>query len=116
MFVLASFASGGQPAVAFDSSEHDYGSIPAKGGTAQHDFVVRNTGDTPLLILKTYTSCNCTSLAFPKKPVMPGDSAILRVTYDPKSQEGTFFKSIQIYTNDPAAKRSIITIKGEVVK
>ena len=49
----------------------------------------------------------------PRKPVMPGDSAAIRVSYDPKTQAGSVFKVIQVYSNDPA-KRSIITIKGEI--
>ncbi|MDR0509675.1 MAG: DUF1573 domain-containing protein [Rikenellaceae bacterium] len=104
-----------QPAIRFDDPAHDFGRIPARGEVRKHSFIFRNEGTTPLIILKCYTSCTCATITFPKQPVMPGNSAAIRVSYDPEKQQGTgaFFKTIQVYSNDPE-KRSILTIKGEI--
>jgi len=118
LFCLAGAAAGqtdpdSKPKLVLTQTEYDFGTIDPRGGIVKHDFVVRNAGTAPLVILKTYTSCNCTEAKYPRKPIMPGDSAAIRVTYDPKTQSGSVFKAIQVYSNDPV-KRSIITIKGEV--
>jgi len=109
----AAVAQTGEPKLVLPRTEFDFGRIDPKGGTVSHAFTVRNEGTAPLVILKTYTSCSCTEAKYPRKPIMPGDSAVIKVSYDPKTQMGTVFRAIQVYSNDPA-KRTIVTIKGEV--
>jgi len=106
-------AGTGEPKLVIAKAEHDFGTIDRNGGVVRHDFMVRNEGTTPLVILKAFASCSCTEAKPPRKPIMPGDSAAIRVSYNPKTQAGTVFKVIQVYSNDPA-KRAIITIKGEI--
>ena len=110
---VAGAAQKGEPKLVLPRTEFDFGRIDPKGGTVSHNFTVRNEGTAPLVILKTYTSCSCTEAKYPRKPIMPGDSAVIKVSYDPKVQAGTVFKAIQIYSNDPA-RRTIVTIKGEI--
>jgi hypothetical protein len=47
------------PVIEFETSEHNYGTIPYKGdGT--YDFVFKNTGKEPLLLKNVRSSCGCT--------------------------------------------------------
>ena len=73
---------------------------------------VINSGDNPLVIIDINSSCNCTVPVFSKKPIIPGDSTVIRITYD-AHETGYFSKRVFIYSN---AKNSPtgITIIGTV--
>mgnify|MGYP005752433021 CR=1 FL=1 len=62
------------------------------------EFVLKNTGDSPLVILDTHTSCGCTQAEYDGKPVLPGDSLVLRVTYK-ADQPGYFRKEVTVRSN-----------------
>lgn len=62
------------------------------------EFVLKNTGDSPLVIFDTHTSCGCTQAEYDGKPVLPGDSLVLRVTYK-ADQPGYFRKSVLVRSN-----------------
>ena len=61
-------------------------------------FRIRNSGEKPLIILDAAASCNCTTLLWPRKPVSPGDTAVIQVTYT-ASERGRFAKTIDLYCN-----------------
>ena len=61
-------------------------------------FVLKNTGDKPLVIQDVVTSCGCTSAEYFKKPVRPNDSLELCVTYKAEHPEH-FDKTITVYCN-----------------
>lgn len=111
--VFICFAALGQQ-ITFENAEYDFGNIPERGEAVRREFKFTNTGTAPLVITRSVTSCNCTKALFGKKPIMPGQSGVVTVTYDPNKQSGTFFKAIQIYSNDPRG-RQIITVKGKVI-
>ena len=43
--------TGGTPKIFFPETSHDFGSV-AQGSKVSHTFVVRNTGDAPLKLIK----------------------------------------------------------------
>ncbi len=103
------------PEMKFEHSEHSFGKVAEKGGKVSHIYPFTNTGNAPLVILSVETSCGCTKATFDKKPVLPGGSGQITITYDPKRQEnGVFYKAIQVFTNE-SVKRRIIVAQGEVV-
>jgi hypothetical protein len=53
--LLLPVLSYAQPAVTFDSEEHDFGTV-APVGTIEHSFEFTNTGDQDLLIQKLSSS------------------------------------------------------------
>lgn len=61
-------------------------------------FVLKNTGDKPLVIQDVVTSCGCISAEYFKKPVRPNDSLELCVTYKAEHPEH-FDKTITVYCN-----------------
>lgn len=95
---------------------YDFGDVPRKGGMLTRDFVFRNEGSAPLVIVRVLTSCSCFKASFPKRPVAPGDEGVIRVTYEPlKSEPGTFNKVLQIYSNSVGG-REVITVQGNSVE
>lgn len=55
-------------------------------------FEVKNTGDKPLVIINTSTTCSCASVKFEKNPIMPNKTAVVEVTMKPK--DNGFFNEI----------------------
>ena len=75
------------------------------------EFVLKNTGDSPLVILDTHTSCGCTQAEYDGKPVLPGDSLVLRVTYKADSP-GHFRKEVTVRSNAEDEQLKL-TVTGE---
>lgn len=101
--------------IKFEAMSHDFGTIQETDGDAHCVFKFTNEGDTPLLITRAQASCGCTSPEYPKKPVRPGESGEIKVTYHAKGRPGPFDKSVYVYSNDKATERVMLTITGNVV-
>lgn len=61
-------------------------------------FNLKNAGKQFLAIDDVRTSCGCTSVSFSQKPVQPGESINLDVTYKAE-HPGRFNKTISVYCN-----------------
>jgi len=101
--------------IQFAKTTHDFGTIQEKDGDVTAKFEFTNVGDTPLLITRATATCGCTSPEHPKKPVRPGETGEIVVTYHAKGRPGTFDKSIYVYTNAPSQEKSLLTITGNVI-
>lgn len=101
--------------IKFEVMTHDFGTIQETDGDAKCVFKFTNEGDTPLLITRAQASCGCTSPDYPKKPIRPGESGEIKVTYHAKGRPGPFDKSIYVYSNDKATERVMLTITGNVI-
>lgn len=103
-----------QPVITFDETSHDFGTIAEEGGNVTHEFTFTNTGDAPLMIVNATASCGCTRPSYPKKPVAPGKSEKIKVTYAPAGRPGEFVKTITVKTNAKKQKSVKLQIKGAV--
>lgn len=114
MSVVSLAALAAEPAITFEETSHDFGSIAEEGGNVTHEFTFTNTGDAPLMIVNASASCGCTRPTYPKKPVAPGKSDKIKVTYAPAGRPGEFVKSITVKTNAKKQKSVKLQIKGAV--
>lgn len=113
--VVCAYAQSTRPIMVFDRVTHDFGDVPRKGGDLIKEFRFVNKGDAPLVIKKITKSCSCMSVVYSRKPVMPGQSAVIKIKYEPhKVEPGIFHKAIQIYSNESTEVR-LITIQGNSV-
>jgi hypothetical protein len=97
--------------IQFESTEHDFGTIPYKGdGT--FEFVFKNTGKEPLVLKNVRSSCGCTVPEWPKDPIKKGNKGKIKVSYNTRIT-GTFSKSISVFSNADE-KPVILVIKGKV--
>ena len=102
-----------QPIVEILQSEYDFGIIK-QGEKATHDYIIKNIGNSDLLISSAKGSCGCTVPEWPKEPISPGSIAKIKVTFDSKGKIGKQSKRITLMTNAiPNVK--ILTIKGEII-
>ncbi len=89
----------------FEEDTFDFGSIKEENGSVEHKFVFTNSGNAPLLIQGVKASCGCTTPAWSKEPIPPGEKGFVMAKYNPKNRPGSFRKSLSINSNaDPAVK------------
>lgn len=100
--------------ISADETSHDFGQIKEADGKVSSTFVVKNTGDSPLVITRVIASCGCTTPEWTKEPIAPGQSGNIKITYDPKGRPGPFAKTISVYSNGKTGS-FILTIRGEVI-
>lgn len=101
------------PVMKFEQTTVDYGTIQQNSDPLR-TFSFKNTGDTPLIITGARGSCGCTVPSYPKKPIAPGETAVIEVRYDTK-RVGPFRKSVRITTNEKVMKKTK-NDKGEIVE
>ena len=77
-------------------------------------FVLKNTGDNPLIIQDIKSSCGCTAPSWSKEPVNPGDKTEIQVEIKPE-EPGYFHKTIDVYCN-VKEKNIQLTVQGTVVE
>lgn len=98
------------PEIKFKTTLHEYGEINLNGdGTYRFEFT--NTGNEPLILTKPRSSCGCTVPAWPKEPILPGETNNIKVTYN-THKIGSFNKTVTVYSN---SKTVVLRIKGKVV-
>lgn len=68
------------------------------GETKKQVFELRNTGDKPLVIVTSSTTCSCASVEFPKKPIPPNETVQVTVTMRPRDT-GFFNEIIMLKCN-----------------
>lgn len=75
-----------------------------------------NVSDTPVVILRVDTSCGCVKATFTRKPIAPGESGEVVVTFDPRGHEGALYKQMPVYTSGsgkrPAVKLALSGVVG----
>ena len=77
--------------IQFNEKEHNFGTFRESDGIVSHIFEFINTGDLPLIINNVTSSCGCAVPSWPREPVIPGRSGIIRVDY---------LRQLQIYAKD----------------
>ena len=86
------------PKVELDKEVHDFGTIK-EGDVVETEFIVKNVGETDLIISDAKGSCGCTVPEPPKEPIKPGASAPIKVSFDSKGKPGAQEKTVTLTTN-----------------
>lgn len=91
----------------------DLGAID-NGDSATDSVKIYNDGSEPLVITSIFTDCNCTVTAFTKRPIEPGDSGAINVTFKTRGREpGNFRKAVRIRSNSVNGTM-ILFVKGRI--
>jgi hypothetical protein len=94
--------------------DYDFGRVREVDGYAVHQFNVRNTGTSPLIISHVLTTCGCAQPEWSREPIEPGENGFVIVSYDMVNRPGPFEKKITAFTNEKTL-RQVFTIKGIVI-
>ncbi len=105
-------ARKGTPKIKFLKTSYNFGEI-SEGEEPVFYFKFVNTGTANLYISDVQTSCGCTVAQYPDKPIPPGDTEQIVVTFNSSGYSGYQIKKITIFANTPKQTHSL-TIEGVV--
>ena len=91
----------------------DFGQVTAEK-KLEHTFVFTNKSKKTLELTGTGTSCHCTAAALEKTTLAPGESAQLKVTFDPRGYHGPATQHAYLNTDDPDNPVYKFTILAQV--
>jgi Mg-chelatase subunit ChlD len=110
-FIIGSICAYSQAQIGAEISQYDFGTIEQTVYQIQCDFVISNTGDKPLYILRADTDPKV-KVKSSKRQIEPGDTASIAVIYLP-NQNGSFSETIDIISN-ASAKAFKFKISGKI--
>lgn len=98
--------------IKFQNERIDIGIIDGKSN-ANVDFKFSNAGNIPLTIIEARGNCHCVQAKAPEKPIEPGDSSVISVSFDPTGVSTAFQRTVMVRSN--ATRDSVeLYITGEV--
>ncbi|MCX6295262.1 MAG: DUF1573 domain-containing protein [Bacteroidetes bacterium] len=95
----------------FESELVDYGTIE-HNADGNREFKFTNVGKEPLIISNAVGSCGCTTPVWPKEPIKPGASGVIKVHYA-TDRVGQFEKTVTLTSNADTPSK-VLKIKGVV--
>lgn len=116
MIVLlsAGLAVFGGPGLKIVPETFSFGKYPANL-PKEHEFMLTNTGDEPLLIEKIRVTCGCSAAAVTQEQLAPGERTSLIARIHKESVAGPYSKGIFIHSNASNGRIQMITLTGEAV-
>lgn len=102
---------GPLPVIAFDKTEHDFGSIE-QGKKVSYTYTFKNTGEAPLIIQSAQPTCGCTVSNYSKDPIPVGGSGFVTAEFDAKAA-GMQNKSVTVTANT-FPKQTVLKFKALV--
>lgn len=129
------------PKISVSETKKDLGTISQQDGTVTAEFVIKNEGESDLVIGKLSSSCGCTSGSVIYQDqegprfymsghgydeadpdwsvtIAPGDEAVVKVYYDPTVHPdltGPVTRTLSIHSNDPVDFETKLTITLEQI-
>jgi len=86
-----------------------------EGDALIDSFQVTNTGSKPYIIKDIKATCDCTVLRRPSYPIMPGETACVRVEFDSRGKVGRTTPGVVVYDNTRPNGRHIVYLNAEVI-
>lgn len=86
-----------------------------QGESVEHEFVIKNSGNGSLIILNVKAACGCTVPEWPEEEILPGEEAIIHVTFNSQYKSGRQNKTVTLITNATPSIH-VFTIIGEIVE
>ena len=77
----AKVAPADAPVIVFERDIYDFGKIE-QGEKVKHDFKLKNTGKSPLIVSNATATCGCTIPQVPGEPILPGKEGIISVVFN----------------------------------
>jgi hypothetical protein len=102
------------PVFEFENETHDFGTLP-EGPKVTYEFKFKNIGKEDLVIKTAKGSCGCTVPEWPTEAIKPGETGVIKATYNTQGRPGPFNKSITLTSNAYTPTKRLF-IKGTVEK
>ena len=100
------------PTMDFTDSLHNFGDAK-EGEKLTYEFSFTNNGKTPLLISGAHGSCGCTVADYPREPIAPGKSGVVKAIFNTEGKPGHQDKTVTI-SNNTARGMQLVVIQADV--
>ncbi len=102
-----------QAILKFKDTKKNFGFVK-KGELVKIKFEFTNIGNEPLLIIDSKTECSCTTIDFPKTPILPNMTSEITILFDTKTVYDRQDRVVDIISN---AKNKVqkIRFKGVIL-
>ena len=110
---MAEMAAQDSTTVQLIDSLYNFGTV-TEGEKVTYNFRFKNTGKKPLIITNTTASCGCTVPEKPEKPILPEETAFIKVVFNSKGKAGMNHKTITV-TSNAHPEFTQLLLNGEVV-
>ncbi len=100
--------------ITFENDVFRLGSVKEEAGNIDVQFTFTNTGEGDLLINRVKADPGITVATWPAKAVAPGESGIIKATFNPLGNADRFNKRITVYTNENKSGK-VIYVSGNVI-
>ena|ERR1043166_725316 len=87
-----------QPHLVVEKNVHDFGKVK-RGEVLTTEFMIKNTGNLPLVLNEAKVACSCTEVRLPTHPILPGDSAGALVKFNTVSVYGRQDRIVEFRSN-----------------
>ena len=111
--LLLGFAAHAGGGVVWLEMEHEYGTIAEDSGKVACTMRLVNTTDSAIVITEVRPTCGCTTAGYPHAPIAPGDTAAIKLVYNPYGRPGDFAKSVIVRLNT-SPRRTSLLLRGTV--
>lgn len=112
--MLGLMAAGADAQVVWLETEYNFGTWPETEGPRTGRVRLVNRGSEPTIINYVKPTCGCTVAEYNDEEIAPGDTAVIKFSYNPTGRPGRFNKSIKVSTGINN-KLDVITIRGTVI-
>lgn len=84
-----------------DGVDRDFGKMK-EGDNLEVSFRFKNVGDKPLIISNVTAACGCTVPEVPKEPFAPGQTGVIKASFNSSGKPGSQTKQVYVTANtDP---------------
>lgn len=109
----SAIAPADAPVIVFERDIFDFGKIE-QGEKVIHEFKLKNTGKSPLIISNATATCGCTVPQIPGEPILPGKEGKINVVFNSEGKMGMQDKVVTVTSNaNPAV--TTVHLVGEVL-
>ena len=100
--------------IKFKDPKHNFGFVH-EGDTVKIDYELKNVGDKALIISNYEVECDCTAMEKVTKTIEPGETYIIKVTFDTHQKYDRQDRIVKIISNAVNSPTEI-RFKGVVLK
>ena len=102
------------PRLLLNQTAVDFGRVSQNQATTR-EVTVSNIGQSPLELRSVQGNCTCISTEVDKQVIKAGQSATVRISFNPQDRKGTQQKAVTIYSSDPKdpVQRIVFTAYAE---
>lgn len=89
-----------QPKLEIKNPKNNFGFVK-RGEVIKNEYEITNAGNEPLIIKEVEVACSCTTVDYPKQPILPGQKHMVTVSFNTTTVYGRQDRVVYLHSNDP---------------